>query len=341
MFLIIALLFIFSLAIAFILIKHITQPLNSLQRTIESIEQNSDLTNKAVVLREDEFGAIANSFNAMFHTFKEAIGNVSASSEEVSEAASHSATINNATRENITAQNDQLQQLATSIEEMSASISEVAQNTTLAASSAEEADKETVQGAKLVQQTFNSVNEVNIEISGVGDSVTKLEVQGKNVTSVLEVIKSIADQTNLLALNAAIEAARAGEQGRGFAVVADEVRVLAQRTQDSTAEIESMLNQFNSEIDHAVLAVTSGQTKMNACIDQAQKATQSIDSITKSVDTIKQTSYQIASATEEQSMVTGEITVYIASISEASTNILNSAIESSSAITQQAKWLTS
>ena len=330
-------LFVLCISIAYFLIKHITQPLNGLQKTINHIESNSDLTHKTQIQRNDEFGSIGGIFNSMIESFNQAIGKVADSSIEVSKAAEHTAKINVAARDSIASQNDQLHQLAASIEEMSASISEVAGNTTLAAESADNAKKETLLGADLVLKTSQKVNNVNQEFSGVRDSVKQLEEKGQEVTAVLDVIKSIADQTNLLALNAAIEAARAGEQGRGFAVVADEVRTLAQRTQDSTSEIEKMLSLFSTEIERAVSATDSGQEKVAECVKQAEQATNSLTNITNAVETILEMSQQIASAAEQQRGVTSEVSVYITTISEASTETLNNVNESNTAITQQAE----
>ena len=330
-------LFVLCITIAYFLIKHITQPLNGLQTTINHIESNSDLTHKTQIHRQDEFGSISMLFNSMIESFNRAIGKVADSSVEVSKAAEYTAKINVAARDSIASQNDQLHQLAASIEEMSASISEVAGNTTLAAESADNARKETLLGADLVLQTSHKVNDVNQEFSGVRDSVKQLEEKGQEVTAVLDVIKSIADQTNLLALNAAIEAARAGEQGRGFAVVADEVRTLALRTQDSTSEIEKMLGLFSTEIERAVSATDSGQEKVAECVEQANQATESLTNITNAVETILEMSQQIASAAEQQSEVTGEVSVYITTISEASSETLNNVNESNTAMAQQSK----
>jgi len=330
-------LFILCIVIALVLIKHITQPLNGLQKTINYIESNSDLTHKTQIHRQDEFGSISMLFNSMIESFNRAIGKVADSSVEVSKAAEHTAKINVAARDSIASQNDQLHQLAASIEEMSASIAEVAGNTTLAAESADNARKETLLGAELVLKTSQKVNDVNQEFSGVRDSVKQLEEKGQEVTAVLDVIKSIADQTNLLALNAAIEAARAGEQGRGFAVVADEVRTLALRTQDSTSEIEKMLGLFSTEIERAVSATDSGQGKVAECVEQANQATESLTNITNAVETILEMSQQIASAAEQQSEVTGEVSVYITTISEASSETLNNVNESNTAMAQQSK----
>jgi len=330
-------LFVICITIAYFLIKHITQPLNGLQKTIDHIESHSDLTHKTKIHRQDEFGSISMLFNSMIESFNGAIGKVADSSVEVSKAAEHTAKINVAARDSIASQNDQLHQLAASIEEMSASIAEVAGNTTLAAESADNARKETLLGADLVLKTSHKVNDVNQEFSGVIDSVKQLEEKGQEVTAVLDVIKSIADQTNLLALNAAIEAARAGEQGRGFAVVADEVRTLALRTQDSTSEIEKMLGLFSTEVERAVSAADSGQEKVAECVEQAEKATESLTNITHAVETILEMSQQIASAAEQQSEVTGEVSVYITTISEASSETLNNVNESNTAMAQQSK----
>lgn len=329
--------FVVCVGISIIILKQITQPLTDLKNTIDYIGQHSNLTKSVPVHRDDEFGSIANHFNVMMATFKKAIGQVAHSSEGVAQAASHTATINTSTQESIASQNNQLHELTTSVKEMTMSIAEVAKNTALAASSAESAGQETAVGAQLVLQTSHIVNEVSEEFSGVSNSIQQLEVQGKNVTSVLSVINGIAEQTNLLALNAAIEAARAGEQGRGFSVVADEVRTLAQRTQGSTSEIETMLSKFNNEIQHAVSSIESGHKKVNGCVKQAKNASESLNKITLTVETIKDMSDQIALSTEEQTVMTNKVNSYIDSIANVSEKTLNDANQCSNAMAKQVK----
>lgn len=337
MLIIIGFIFVVCVGISIIILKQITQPLTDLKNTIDYIGKHSNLTEVVPVHRDDEFGSIANHFNVMMATFKNAIGQVAHSSEEVAQAASHTAMINTSTQESIASQNNQLHQLTTSVKEMTNSIAEVAKNTALAASSADSAGQETAVGAQLVLQTSLVVNEVSEEFSGVSKSIQQLEVQGKNVTSVLGVINDIAEQTNLLALNAAIEAARAGEQGRGFSVVADEVRTLAQRTQDSTSEIETMLSKFNNEIQHAVSSIESGHKKVDGCVKQAKNASESLNKITLTVETIKDMSDQIALSTEEQTIMTNKVSSYIESIANVSEKTLNDATESSNAMAKQVK----
>jgi methyl-accepting chemotaxis protein len=204
--------------------------------------------------------------------------------------------------------------------QMTATVQEVASHAARAAESARQADEEAQDGKRIMQQTLNAMDTLANEVENAAGVIHSLEKESEEIGSVLDVIRGIAEQTNLLALNAAIEAARAGEQGRGFAVVADEVRTLASRTQASTQEIQNMIERLQAGANNAVKAMEAGQTQARKGVEQASLAGASLETITQSVTTISDMNMQIASAAEEQSSVADEINRNIATISQSADN---------------------
>jgi methyl-accepting chemotaxis protein len=200
--------------------------------------------------------------------------------------------------------------------EMSATVQEVARNAVEAAEAAKEADNTFHQGKQVIDRVIEAIGELANEVEKAANVIQQLEAESMNIGSVLDVIKSIAEQTNLLALNAAIEAARAGEQGRGFAVVADEVRTLAGRTQQSTQEIEEMISKLQSGANNAVKVMETGKDMTKVGVDQAAAAGEALLTINTAVERITGMNTQIASAAEEQSSVAEEINRSIVSINE-------------------------
>ena len=198
-------------------------------------------------------------------------------------------------------------QVSAAITEMTATVQEVASNAGGAADAAQSADKNAHEGLKIMDSTLDAINQLSNEVNNVGSAMTQLEADTNRIGGVLDVIKNVAEQTNLLALNAAIEAARAGEQGRGFAVVADEVRSLAKRTQDSTAEIQQIIEAVQRGATHAMNAMKTSQGKTGATLEMAGQAGQSINQITQSISAILGMNMQIATAAEEQSYTAEEI----------------------------------
>jgi methyl-accepting chemotaxis protein len=190
---------------------------------------------------------------------------------------------------------------------MSNTVQEIARNAARAAESADQADKEALQSKQVVTQTKLAINELATEVEKATQVIHQLEAESDNIGTILDVIRDIADQTNLLALNAAIEAARAGEQGRGFAVVADEVRSLASRTQDSTQQIKTMIERLQTGANNAVAVMETGRAQAQRSVQQATQAEGSLEVITKAVGTINEMNMQIASAAEEQNSVSSEI----------------------------------
>ncbi|WP_371919083.1 methyl-accepting chemotaxis protein [Pseudomonas sp. 2822-15] len=219
----------------------------------------------------------------------------------------------------LTRQNDEIQQAATAVNEMTAAVDEVARNAAGAADASEKTSVSAMQGRDQVRRAVNSVGLMADEISNSTGKVEVLATRVREITKVLEVIRAIAEQTNLLALNAAIEAARAGEQGRGFAVVADEVRALAHRTQASTADIESMMTQVRSGADEAVLAMNKSRELAADTRTQSIEAGEALDRITDGVSIINEKNLVIASAAEEQAQVAREVDRNLVNIQDLST----------------------
>jgi len=199
---------------------------------------------------------------------------------------------------------------------MSATVNEITQSAQMAADAASTADDEVLNGSQVVSQTHAAMGELVETMMDVSQTIANLEAETESVGSILDVIRGIADQTNLLALNAAIEAARAGEQGRGFAVVADEVRSLASRTQQSTEEIQVMISKLQNEAKKSVESMKSSMTSVEQTAEKTEQTGEALDLISQSVGTIKDMNVQIASASEEQNVVSQQITESVQHVNE-------------------------
>jgi aerotaxis receptor len=233
-------------------------------------------------------------------------------------------------------QQGETEQVATAVNQMAASVQEVASNAQLSADAAHRADQETRQGQQLVSQTSDTISRLADEVQQASVVIQQLEQHSNQISSVLEVIRAIADQTNLLALNAAIEAARAGEQGRGFAVVADEVRGLASRTQQSTTEIQRMIVTLQEGARNAVSVMNNSSEQARHSVTQASEATQALHGIGLRVNEITDTTIQIASAVEQQSAVSEEINRNLTRIRQASEQNVVAGLQSQAAASQVA-----
>jgi len=247
------------------------------------------------------------------------------SSEQLNEIIQRTTQTSQQTSAGVAVQLSEVDQLATAMNEVTATVQEVAQNTSDAAKAAQSADQVVSTGKQNMTKTVQAITQVADDVKQASQVVADLQEESERIGTVLDVIRGIAEQTNLLALNAAIEAARAGEQGRGFAVVADEVRSLAKRTQESTQEIQSMIESMQSGTQNAVAAMATGSQRVEDSVVQANNAGQSLEEIASIVRTISDMTVQIASATEEQIAVSEEINRNVVNISnEAQSNADNS-----------------
>jgi len=302
--------------LAFFTILSITKPLERVVARLRDIaEGEGDLTLRLNADTKNELGRLSHWFNTFVDRVQSVVAQVHEVSQQLSVTAEKTAVITEETNSGVNEQNIATEQVATAMDELAATVHDVARNTSEAATATDAASEETEKGAKVVTSTVDRINELAAEVGDSADIIQKLAEDSENVAGVLDVIRGIAEQTNLLALNAAIEAARAGEQGRGFAVVADEVRTLAGRTQQSTHEIQEMTERLQSGASSAVEAMERGKAKAQQGVEDVAKAGDSLTSITASVNSIKDINMQVASAAEEQSAVAEEIKRNVSSIS--------------------------
>ncbi len=326
----------FSLYLGTLIGRNISGSINHLNSIMVNVEKHSDLTLRADVKGNDEIAEMGEAFNKMLQTFSSLVSNISVSSRQLTASAEEMSAISEASTQAIMQQLSETEQVATASTEMSASGQEVARNANEASSATNNADKQANAGNLLVVDATNSINSLVTEIEQTTSIIHELEKGSTNIGSVLDVIRAIAGQTNLLALNAAIEAARAGEQGRGFAVVADEVRSLASRTQESTEEIQTMIEQLQQGASAAVKAMEQGSIQAQSSSELSNQATTSINEITHSVSKISEMNIQIANAAEEQSTAAEEINRKIVSISTISHQASDGAQQTATASSQVA-----
>lgn len=275
-----------------------------------------DLTAINHLDREDEIGELSKSINIMCASLDDMLTTIVGIANRLAKSSSEMSLIANQTNANVQQQRSETDQVATAMNEMTAAIYEVANNINHAADAAQEASVDTRSGQDIVSQTVSRIQDLARNIEKASETIQKLEQNSQKITTVLDVIKGVAEQTNLLALNAAIEAARAGEQGRGFAVVADEVRTLASRTQKSTEEINQMIAGLLAGTKDAVEVMNNSRENARSVVDQASHANTSLNNIALAVNQIYDMSTQIASSSEEQSSVSEEINRNIVKISD-------------------------
>ena len=301
---------------SFVLTRTISKPICDVVIALNDIAAGEgDLTQRLNEDGNNEIARLGKAFNKFVVKIQKVIVEVTKSTETLSLSADEMSSIAQSTRMSVDQQKEGIEQVAAATNEMSASVQEVATNTSDAAHSAMEADEQAKQINIIVDDTVASVSRLAGEVERIGSVINELQNQTQNIDTVLDVIKGIAEQTNLLALNAAIEAARAGEQGRGFAVVADEVRTLASRTQDSTQEIQEIIESLQSGANSAVSAVKTGSEEAEATLKKAAEAGTALVTITRSIESISGMNTQIATSAQEQSAVANEINQNISSIS--------------------------
>lgn len=305
------------LIISALIAKSILAPLHLTTQALHDIsEGEGDLTQRLDTKGRDEVAALSNAFNQFAEKIRNTISQVNVATDHLSSSTSELSEITVKSNEGMSNQRGETQQVATAVTEMAATVHEIAKNAEATAASAKEANNEANHGRTVVDDATKAINSLAEEIEHASTVINQLETESESIGSVLDVIRGIAEQTNLLALNAAIEAARAGEQGRGFAVVADEVRTLASRTQHSTQEIQDMIERLQNGTKEAVQVMVRSKSTTLKTVEKAQTAAKSLDKIVNSVASISDMNTQIASAAEEQSSVAQEIDQSIVRISQ-------------------------
>ncbi len=325
---------ILSIIILTLLIQVLMRPLKEVITGVAS--NHSDLTRRLNTNTDAEFSELAQGFNASIESLQQLIQESKVISEHMSKGVDKTV---QGTIDSSNAINTQLQELdllATAMNQMAITASEVANNTQGASEAAQEADDATEQCYGIVSDTTTSIHIVSEHIENAVKSVKQLELAATDIESVLQVINEIANQTNLLALNAAIEAARAGESGRGFAVVADEVRSLAVRTQQSTTEIQTMIEQLQLGTNTVAQAMEQSQSNTKDAVEKAQLADETLQKIHSAIKHISTMNVQIASAAEEQSLVAEEMSTNTLKIKELSISVSDLAQESNATMQEQA-----
>ena len=301
---------------SYVLTRTISKPICDVVIALNDIAAgDGDLTQRLDEDGRNELARLGKAFNKFVVKIQDVVIDVANSTDTLSLSADEMSSIAQSTKMSVEQQKSGVEQVAAAINEMSASVQEVATNTSDAASSAMEADEQAKHINLIVDDTIKSVSKLASEVEQIGTVINELQNQTQNIDTVLDVIKGIAEQTNLLALNAAIEAARAGEQGRGFAVVADEVRTLASRTQDSTQEIQEIIESLQSGANSAVDAMKSGSEEAQVTLQKAGEAGSSLTTITRAIESISSMNTQIATSAQEQSAVANDINQNISSIS--------------------------
>jgi methyl-accepting chemotaxis protein len=303
--------------IVYLLRRVVTSRINRLRRVFEEIEQDANLTHEIECTDlHDEIGGMARAFNSMLRKFRDSMHEVSSSTRLLTEAAERVASVSEETLNGVLTQQTETDMVATAMNEMNATVQEVATNAARTADASREAKSEATNGALVSTHALGGIAMLMGEIDEAAGVIQKLDTDSANIGMVLDVIKGIAEQTNLLALNAAIEAARAGEAGRGFAVVADEVRTLASRSQKSAEEIEKMIAKLQAGAREAVQAMEGSRAKAQESEEQVEAAAESLGMIAGEVSTINDMNTQIATAAEEQTAVAEEINRNISTITE-------------------------
>ncbi|HEA25763.1 MAG TPA: HAMP domain-containing protein [Ectothiorhodospiraceae bacterium] len=300
----------------FVLVRKLLSRIDQLRHTVTSIEQTSCLDDRIPVTGSDELDELGVSFNALMDRIQHVLATLITATAQVGVDSARQSSLIESTVTGVQQQNVEIDMVATAVTEMSASIQEVTQNTNSAAEAADKSSQEALEGSRIVEEVISSIGNLGIKMDAMVKTIRELEQDSQNIGSVLEVINGIAEQTNLLALNAAIEAARAGEQGRGFAVVADEVRGLASRTQESTNEIRSMIERLNNQVNEVVTTTEAGQVEVENTTSKVAESGTALKHIVDSVTTINDMMTQIAAATLEQSQVAEEINLSIVNVSK-------------------------
>jgi methyl-accepting chemotaxis protein len=295
---------------------------------------NKDFSQSCDLQSDDLVGDILASFNGMTENLRNTFSEISASTDQLSEFSARLAKVSEETDQCLQNQQNQTEQVATAMNEMTATVQEVSRNAEQAATAATAADTEAKNGALIATEAIGGIDVLTEKVEQVATVLNGLRADSDNIGVVLDVIRGIAEQTNLLALNAAIEAARAGEQGRGFAVVADEVRTLASRTQQSTQEINNMIESLQNKAVSAVTVMEEARESAKTGVEQVENAAESLAEIAGAVSIVNSMNNQIASAAEQQRCVSEEINNNIIQINAATEQTAAGAQQTASASEQ-------
>ncbi|TMP38075.1 methyl-accepting chemotaxis protein [Pseudoalteromonas rubra] len=302
-----------AIIIAYLTVSRITKPLAEVNRVL-NIVARGDMTQTLDDSAKDEFGELASSCNSLIASLRELITGIVSRSTQLAAASEETSAITIESSQAIKSQQSQVEQAATATTEMSSTAHGVSNSAHQALQEIKNADKEAERVKGISQDNKHTIEQLAHEVEAVSEVINKLHQDSSAIGGILDVIRGIAEQTNLLALNAAIEAARAGEQGRGFAVVADEVRSLASKTQESTQEIQAMIESLQSGAEEAVSAMSKGQQQAESCVHQSDVANEALNSITDAVSRAHDVSEEIANAANEQQQVSQEISERLESI---------------------------
>ncbi|AKH19185.1 methyl-accepting chemotaxis protein [Sedimenticola thiotaurini] len=318
---ILAVIFILTAAVILLFINsQLVRPAIRIQNQLGKIAEG-DLSSSMTLDSRDEFGRIAESVNQVQQQLGDVIQRLVAMAGQVNGASDEVAGITESNQQALSRQRSEMEMVATAMNEMTMTIQEVAKNATETAQQAEDADQLAQQGNQKVSQVVNAISQLSGEIQGLAGEVRALEADSTEIGSVVDMIHGIAEQTNLLALNAAIEAARAGEHGRGFAVVADEVRTLADKTRKSTQDIQAMIERLQTGTRNAASAMQQGTEKVESTVVLAEEAGAALGQITQGINIISGANLQIASAAEEQRSVAEEVNRNIVSANDLSIQV--------------------
>ncbi|PAA26537.1 methyl-accepting chemotaxis protein [Pseudomonas fragi] len=307
----------FGITAAVIITRQITVPLRETLAVVDRIA-SGDLTQNLRVTRRDELGVLQQGIARMGTTLRELISGIRDGVSQIASAAEELSAVTEQTSAGVNSQKIETDQVATAMHEMTATVQEVARNAEQASQAAAAADNEAREGDTVVNQAIDQIERLAVEVGRSTEAMAVLQQESDKIGSVMDVIKAVAEQTNLLALNAAIEAARAGDAGRGFAVVADEVRGLAQRTQKSTEEIQTLVAALQSGTQHVASVMHNSRTLTDSSVTLTRHAGTSLQGITRTVSNIQSMNQQIAAAAEQQSAVAEEISRSIVNVRDVS-----------------------
>ncbi|KPW49612.1 Methyl-accepting chemotaxis protein [Pseudomonas syringae pv. antirrhini] len=322
-----------TIVFAWMLIKSITTPIATALHAAETIAKGN-LTQPIQIDGSDEAGRLLLAMKTMQDKLRDTLQGISGSATQLASAAEELNAVTDESARGLVQQNNEIEQAATAVNEMTSAVEEVARNAVSTSQASRNAATSAGDGRDLVQETVSAIERMSGDVKGTAELIINLATESRDIGKVLDVIRGLADQTNLLALNAAIEAARAGEAGRGFAVVADEVRALAHRTQQSTSEIERMIGSIQSGTEQAVSSMRNSTERAESTLNIAKGAGMALNTINVAVEEINERNMVIASAAEEQAQVAREVDRNLVNIRDLSAQSTSGANQTSAASTE-------